>query len=1416
MIRIPRYLLLLFLLLLTLLTSGIGWLFFTPAGAQTVLRSISRFSPLHIDAARVQGRLASEVTLTDVGLHWPQGEGFAQTVSFRWRPRSLLRGAIVIERLLLQEGTVQLRGKDDGTTEAAADFTFPEIDGLPMRLRVEVAQVQVDRFVVQKDEQDPLQVEHLTGKIAWDAGMLQIEHLDFAGSPGQLTGGGTIDFVRPALTLDLQLLPAGGMGEFDTLAVRTDLQPAPGRRQLLGPFALVLSGAGQERVRLQSTIDWRPDRIALTDVQGMRPGMEGEIRGGGAVMAAAGWPFDLSLHLAGIDLQAETGVHTALSGRLTVEGKTGGWQGRFSLANRVDGWQAGEVTGTFTGDTKGITLADLQGDWLQGKVQGKLAAAWETGWQIEAALTARNLQPAAIVPEWPGRINFDLQGTARGGDEIPLTASIDGNFHDSTLRGRALTGGIAASLRGEEVRIDRLALQGDGFDLHAGGRLQERIDFRATIARLGGLVPGAEGTLRVTGWGRQHAGTLVGEVAAQGEKLSWRDLRLGRGTLEVRRKEKDASFAVETALQQVGWGEYRLATAAVQATGTLEEHRLQLTTTGADLQLQLDVRGGYTQQRWQGELLQLKTGGTLTGRWRLREPAAVQLAEDRLQVSAAHLLGAGEEFVLASADLTFAPLQGWVDAEWQQLDLSRGNPWLADIVLSGQSSGSGRIAWLPDAHLDLRGQLTASGTLTRAGQRLSVRKSTMQVAWNAEGLEAAMEADLAAAGTVSLTAASPHPATFAWPQEGSFATRWRLADLAPLSPWLPETALAGASSGEVTGRWSDAGGMQISGKAEMSGRLQRQTLGLDIRRAQTSFAWGVEGLKADWNLDLGSQGLLAGEATSSEPAQPQLPESGQLRASWEKVDLAVLRPWLPEDLLLRGSLSGETHGEWSAGRRWQLAGAAHIVDGDVQWQDAKGVVTAGVKQGRLSWDWRDEALVGDVQLELETFGHATGTFRLPLAARWPVAIEPAGPVRGSLQAELQEDGLLNTFFPGLIQESRGKLAIDLRLGGTWQTPDYGGKVRLHEADAYLPMVGIHLQQVELTASLAGQEIHIDSLQLLSGDGRITGEGSVRLKQWRLASYELQLRGEKFRAIHLPELELQVGPDLHVSGTAENLVVRGDIRIPTMLVTEKKTAAPIAPSSDVVIVGTPETTKRDLPLKLDVRVRLIFGEHVLVDAEGIDARLEGNLLVSMTGLDREEITAQGEIKVAQGKYSTYGVSLDITRGNILFAGGPIDRPTLDIRAMRTVGEVKAGVKVSGTPRDPRVELFSEPAMTDTDILSYIVLGYPIGREGGTNAGLLMLAAKSLLSKGESAVLQDRLKRTFGLDVLAIDAGNGDVQGSQITIGKYLNPDLYISFGQSLFSNTNEVRMRYNLSRRWQLESSVGEQSAVDLYYKIEFR
>ena len=297
------------------------------------------------------------------------------------------------------------------------------------------------------------------------------------------------------------------------------------------------------------------------------------------------------------------------------------------------------------------------------------------------------------------------------------------------------------------------------------------------------------------------------------------------------------------------------------------------------------------------------------------------------------------------------------------------------------------------------------------------------------------------------------------------------------------------------------------------------------------------------------------------------------------------------------------------------------------------------------------------------------------------------------------------------------------------------------------------------------------------------------------------------------MHMLVSPNIRISGTKEKVTVRGDVRVPEFLIYGPPKEAAVKPSEDVVIVGRREKAEPAGQLATDVEVKIVLGERVIVKAEGADAQLKGELIVTAASLDK--VIARGEISVVKGKYSAYGVGLDITRGRILFAGGPVDDPSLDILAVKTVNEVKAGVQVTGTVRKPVVKLYSQPAMTDADILSYMVLGHALGTQDKEQTTALMKAAGALLSAGQSTALQDQVKHRLGVDVIEIEAGGGNVSRSLVTVGKYLSSKLYVSYGRALFTGENLFKLRYKFGKRLELESHSGETSGVDLYYTIQF-
>ncbi|HSH12717.1 MAG TPA: translocation/assembly module TamB domain-containing protein, partial [Desulfurivibrionaceae bacterium] len=344
--------------------------------------------------------------------------------------------------------------------------------------------------------------------------------------------------------------------------------------------------------------------------------------------------------------------------------------------------------------------------------------------------------------------------------------------------------------------------------------------------------------------------------------------------------------------------------------------------------------------------------------------------------------------------------------------------------------------------------------------------------------------------------------------------------------------------------------------------------------------------------------------------------------------------------------------------------------------------------------------------------------------------------------------------------------------------------------------------------------------------------------WRVLNYQGTIGGENFQTVYFPELQILGTPKLSFAGTPQKITLRGELQLPKLQFVESSAPAAIAPSSDVIREGGAGPGAQSSPLAWDVQVRVLLGEQVSVKVAGIDARLGGAVELALTGLDR--ITSKGEIKVVKGRYRTYGVNLEIVRGHLYFAGGPIDQPTLDFLALRTIGDVRVGVTVTGNLQNPITQLYSEPAMPDADILAYIVLGRPLGGSD-EQAGLLARAAGALLSTGQAEVLQEQIKSRLGLSTLEITGGVGgstDYMGykplrvgppgavpagpqpglteTMLTVGKYLTPQLYISYGRSLFTGSNLFRLRYDIDKRWQIETQTGSESGADLFYKLEFK
>jgi translocation and assembly module TamB len=255
-----------------------------------------------------------------------------------------------------------------------------------------------------------------------------------------------------------------------------------------------------------------------------------------------------------------------------------------------------------------------------------------------------------------------------------------------------------------------------------------------------------------------------------------------------------------------------------------------------------------------------------------------------------------------------------------------------------------------------------------------------------------------------------------------------------------------------------------------------------------------------------------------------------------------------------------------------------------------------------------------------------------------------------------------------------------------------------------------------------------------------------------------------------------------------------------------------PSSDVIVVDERSSEEAASAIPLDADVTVILGDEVELTGFGLQAKVDGRLqVIEAPG---QPTRGSGQIRL-QGQYKAYGQDLTIQQGQLLYASSPLDNPGLNIRATRVVDDVTAGLHIAGTVKTPELTIFSDPAMSQANALSYLVAGKPLDEIGsGDGEGdALQSAARSLGTAG-GGLLAKNIGRRLGVDEFAIK-DEEMIGGSALTVGEYLSPRLYVSYGVGLFEPGEVVTLRYKLKKDFSVQAQAGpEDTRAGVEYRIE--
>jgi translocation and assembly module TamB len=655
--------------------------------------------------------------------------------------------------------------------------------------------------------------------------------------------------------------------------------------------------------------------------------------------------------------------------------------------------------------------------------------------------------------------------------------------------------------------------------------------------------------------------------------------------------------------------------------------------------------------------------------------------------------------------------------------------------------------------------------------------------------------------------------------------------------------LQAAANGAFNGQL-DASGVQLAGqhlntlRATLQGRRNAHTLALDARlpawRATANLAGGLDAkwvwrgqlnqaeVLGDWPMKLAAPARLLLSREQQQVSNLTLTVAGG-RLTVDQFDREGAR------LASRGTLANlpvepllgllQTAPPLTTDLRmngdWNLR-AGESLDGQLQLRRQSGDVrltepALAIGLTALTLDFDATASQSRIRLAADTreAGHLRMDARAALVRDGAVfALSHSAPLAWNAQFDVPDLRLLKPFIPvGMRADAR--VNAQLSGSGSLAAPHIDGRIAADAIRFSMPEQGVAITDGTLKLRLADDRVQVQEGVLKGTSGRIVVSGDAQLKNPQAG---LTLTFEKFAATNRSDRRVTVSGVTQLKLDRQRLQLTGELTADRARLEIPEASRPEL-SSDVVIVGRPPREKpvaQRYPLALDLTLKL--GDDFLFKGAGLDARLGGQLRVFTVN---QTLRGEGTIQVEKGRYAAYAQTLDIERGVLRFAG-PIDNPSLDVLAVRKTTDVKVGVQVGGTVQRPLVTLYSDPAMTDSEKLAWLVLGHGLENSGQQEFVLLQVAAGALLSQTESVNLQAKMAETLGIDSFDVRSGDGEsLTSTVVSVGKRLSARATLSYEQSLDGLSQVVKVLYQLSPHVRLEAQAGQPSSFDAFYTREY-
>lgn len=436
----------------------------------------------------------------------------------------------------------------------------------------------------------------------------------------------------------------------------------------------------------------------------------------------------------------------------------------------------------------------------------------------------------------------------------------------------------------------------------------------------------------------------------------------------------------------------------------------------------------------------------------------------------------------------------------------------------------------------------------------------------------------------------------------------------------------------------------------------------------------------------------------------------------------------------------------------------------------------------------------------------------------------------TLKAEASDLSKLKTLVPG-AHTLEGSLRAEAQIFPASQREKNRGHVEASAVsigiDSFRPV-----RDLSARLELAQDSLYIRHLNFSTG-GRVEVAGEVQkaFSTSPQARFDVAIKRLVLDANKNPDLRLDARFRVEALQTkapelvnTESTVTLHEARLWLPGLPKGSKAQSLRRDPSIKLVPAPKTTaKKPHTSERNSKWKVTIVGPKQLFLQGPDTLVElGTNLVVASGTP--SATLDGSVYVVRsGTLTLVGRKFEMERGEVSFAKNRLRQGRLDVEATYLAKTAMVYINLIGTLEKPDFELRSDPPMSESQIVAAI-LGFDPDQNASNPDKSVSNRSATLAANVLASIVATQIESSMfhGAPLtLGIHIEDAEQKRGSVEIGKYVSPDLFVSFdknfGTEVNENINEFQFDYTLTRKWSLEGYYGDagEGGLDVMWRRRF-